>query len=885
MSSLSHLTLSASLISFLLLSDFNASSTTVKLSTSPVSAASVNQGTTSVLTYITKMKVTGGAVVINAVNYTVSGTYDNNDLDYSYVYFNSTPSLTGASYLGGTAATYASPHSFSLPVYKSMNANDSGYFIITMNVSVTATDNNNFKISGATSPVTFGYSTIVTINNSQVNGGVQTIEAADIKTSSSPVAALSVNQGTSNVVTAIVKMKVSTMPVFVSKIVYTLSGNHDNDDLTYTYVYFNTTPTLTGANYLGGTAASYAAPHQYGISTYKQLNVGDSGYFIITVSVSNTATDNKTIKITGATVPVTFEFTTAPNVTGTQKNSGVQTIQAPDIKLSSVVVAASNVNQGATNMVTSIVKMKVSTMPVNVSSIVYTLSGTHDNDDLTYTYVYFNTSPTLTGASYLGGTIANYAAPHTYNQSIYKLMNKGDSGYFIITTSVSNAATDNKTFKITGATTPVSFGYVTAPNVTGTQTNSGVQTIQAADIKVSSSPVAAAAVNQGSNNVVTSITKLKISTMPVVVNNIGFTLSGTHDDNDLNYVYVYFNTTPSLTGASYLGGTNANFSAPHAYSMNIYKSMNVGDSGFFIVTTNVNNSASDNKTFKVTGATTPVTFGYTTSPNSTGTQTNSGVQTIQAADITLSSQSVPAGNAPRGSTNNLLYTTKMVVATMPVVVTNLQFTFTGTHDADDLTYVYIYFNSSPTLTGASYLGGTTATFAAPHTYSQSVYKSLSVGETGYFLITFNVDAAASTGKTVILNGNLNPVIFGYTTAPNTTNNQTNSAGAKTITVSGPPVFVDQAKLQIAGNLNSSMYPNPANDKVLIEGNFMQDDKMEVLFSNASGVVVQSSVVTVIKGKNIIRLDVSNLNEGYYFVNFRSAHGEWRLNDKLFVQRR
>ncbi len=885
MSSLCHLTLSASLIGLLLLSDLNARSTTVKLSTSPVSAVSVNQGTTSVITYITKMKVTGGAVVINAVNYTVSGIYDNNDLTYSYVYFNSMPSLSGASYLGGTAATYASPHSFSLPVYKSMNANDSGYFIITMNVSVTATDNNNFKISGATSPVTFGYSTVVTINSSQVNGGVQTIEAADLKTSSSPVPALSVNQGTSNVVTAIVKMKVSTMPVVVNKIIYTLSGNHDNDDLTYTYVYFNTTPTLTGANYLGGTAASYSAPHQYGISTYKQLNVGDSGYFIITVSVSNTASDNNTIKITGATIPVTFEFTTAPNVIGTQTNSGVQTIQAPDIKLSSVAVAALNVNQGTTNMVTSIVKMKVSTMPVNVSGIVYTLSGNHDNDDLTYSYVYFNTTPTLTGASYLGGTNANYAAPHTYTQSIYKSMNKGDSGYFIITTSVSNTATDNKTFKITGATTPVSFGYVTAPNVTGTQTNSGVQTIQAADIKVSSSPVAAAAVNQGSNNVVTSITKLKISTMPVVVNNIGFTLSGTHDDNDLNYVYVYFNTTPDLTGSSYLGGTTAGFSAPHVYSMNIYKSMNVGDSGYFIVTTNVNNSASNNKTFKVTGATTPVTFGYTTSPNSTGTQTNSGVQTIKAAEITLSSQYVAAGNAPRGSTNNLLYTTKMVVATMPVVVTSLLFTFTGTHDADDLTYVYVYFNSSPTLTGATYLGGTTATFAAPHTYSQSVYKSLSVGETGYFLITFNVDAVASTGKTVILNGNLNPVIFGYTTAPNTTNNQTNSAGIKTITVSAPPDFAIKNDLQITGKLNGKIYPNPAKDKVMIEGNFLRDDNMEVLFTNAAGRVEQSAIASVTKGKNFIHLDVSKLNDGYYFITFRSAAGAFRLNNKLFVQKR
>jgi hypothetical protein len=64
--------------------------------------------------------------------------------------------------------------------------------------------------------------------------------------------------------------------------------------------------------------------------------------------------------------------------------------------------------------------------------------------------------------------------------------------------SLTNGATDNHTILVNGATTPVKFTFVTDPNVTNSQTNKAQpQTIQAADITLTSAGVTAADINQG----------------------------------------------------------------------------------------------------------------------------------------------------------------------------------------------------------------------------------------------------------------------------------------------------------------------------------------------------------------------------------------------------
>ena len=706
------------------------------------------------------------------------------------------------------------------------------------------------------------------------------------------IAAANINQGTTYNVVYAVDMKVTVSPVTINKIDFTLSGTHDNGDLTNAYIYYNATaPVISGASYLGYTAATYSGPHSYSVNISKAMTVGDEGYFIIAVSLTNTATDNHTVFINGATNPVVFGYSVSTTVTNNQSNKAkTQTIQAADITLTSAVLTAANINQGTTYNVVYATKMKVVTEPVSVNKINFTLLGTHDNSDLTNAYIYYNaTAPVISGASYLGYTTATYSGPHSYSVNISKAMAAGDQGYFIIAVSLTSSATDNHTIFMNGATDPVTFGFVTDPNVTNSQANKSKKlTIQAADITLTSALLTAANINQGTTYNVVYATKMKVITEPVSVNKINFTLLGSHDNGDLTNAYIYYNTTaPVISGASYLGYTTATYSGPHDYSVNISKAMAAGDEGYFIISVSVTSNATDNHTIFMNGGTDPVTFGFVTDPNITNSQANKSKKlTIQAADITLTSATIAAGNIAQGSTYNVLYAAKMKVTTEPVSVNKIQFKLIGNHDNNDLTNVYIYYNASaPVISGASYLGYTAATYAAPHDYSVNISKAMAVGDEGYFIIAASINSTATIGKTIRINGAADPVVFGFTTAPNITDNQTNSAGVKTIAASFAKANNENAEnaSAVTDNKVNKVYPNPANSifNFTITGKEQQNLKAQL--TNRSGNVVLVKSITVNKGNNVFAVNVSSLINGIYYLVLVTDKGELIDKQQVNVQ--
>ena len=459
-----------------------------------------------------------------------------------------------------------------------------------------------------------------------------------------------------------------------------------------------------------------------------------------------------------------------------------------DVTLTTSAVAAGTVSQGSTNNVLYVVKLDVTVSAVTVNNLQFTFTGTHDVNDLTTLSIYFNpTAPTITGS--VGGSnvaSATFAAPHTYSVGVSRTIAAGSSAYFIIAVNVNSAATDNNTIKIDGTSDPVVFGFTTATTVINNQSDvAGVQTIQAADVTLTTSTVMASNVSQGSSNNVLYVVKMDAATEDVTVNNLQFTFTGTHDANDLTTLNIYFNpTAPTIAGS--VGGSNvaaATFAAPHTYSVGVLRTITAGSSAYFIIAINVNSAATDNNTIKIDGAANPVVFGFTTTPNIFDNQSDAaGMQTIQAADVTLTTSTIMASNVSQGSNNNVLYVVKMDVATEDVTVNNLQFTFTGTHDANDLTILNVYFNpTAPTIAGS--VGGSNvaaATFVAPHTYSVGVSRTITAGSSAYFIIAININSAATDNNTIKIDGAANPVVFGFTAAPNIVNNQTDVAGLQTI---------------------------------------------------------------------------------------------------------
>lgn len=323
--------------------------------------------------------------------------------------------------------------------------------------------------------------------------------------------------------------------------------------------------------------------------------------------------------------------------------------------------------------------------------------------------------------------------------------------------------------------------------------------------------------------------------------------------------------------------------------------MAVGDEGYYIIAVNVATNGTDNHTVYMNGLTNPITFGFVTDPNLTNSQANKSQKlTIQAADITLTSASIAAGNVAQGSTYNVLYAAKMKVLTEPVTVNQINFTLTGNHDNNDLTYVYIYFNASaPVITGATYLGNSVATYAAPHDYSVNISKAMSVGDEGYFIVAANISPTATIGKTIRINGATDPIEFGFTTAPNVTNSQTNSAGVQTI-VSSFAKANDVNKTAIensfAANENkvtdnkiSKLYPNPANSFFNFTITGKEQLNVKAQLTNRLGNVVVVKNITINKGNNAFTMNVSSLINGMYYLVLVTDKGELIDRQQVNIQ--
>ena len=608
----------------------------VTLTTSATAAGNISQGISHSIVYIVKMDVASSPVLVNNVQFTLTGTFDNNDLTNTVVWFNpSSASLAGATPLVNVSALFSAPHAFNVSVNQSITAGASGYFIITVSTDAAATSGNTIKLNGAANPVTFGFTTSPSITNNQTDiAGLQTIQAAGVTLTTQAIAAANIAQGISHNVVYIVKMDVTSSPVLVNNVQFTLTGTFDNNDLTNTVVWFNpTSASLAGATPLVNVSALYSAPHAFNVSVNQSITAGASGYFIITVSTDAAATSGNTIKLNGASNPVTFGFTTSPSITNNQTDiAGLQTIQAAAVTLTTQAIAAANIAQGTSNSIVYIVKTDVTSLPVLVTSVQFTLTGTFDNNDLTNTVVWFNpTSASLVGATPLVNVSALYAAPHAFNVSVNQSITAGASGYFIITVSTDAAATSGNTIKLNGASNPVTFGFTTSPSITNNQTDiAGLQTIQAAGVTLTTQAIAAANIAQGASNSIVYIVKTDVTSSPVLVNSVQFTLTGTFDNNDLTNTVVWFNpSSASLAGATPLVNVSALYSAPHAFNVSVNQSITAGASGYFIITVSTDAAATSGNTIKLNGAVNPVTFGFATSPPVTNNQTDiAGLQTI-----------------------------------------------------------------------------------------------------------------------------------------------------------------------------------------------------------------------------------------------------------------
>ncbi len=463
----------------LLIFNFSALRADVTLTTTAVAASDVFQGTVVNVAYILQMDITGSSEQLTNFSMVSSGTYDSDDLDNFKLYRNTSPTMTGASLLkidntatgNGETVAFSTNYTFAVGTW---------YLIVTVDVAAGATDGNTTHFDGATNPAAliFTGSPIQTDNQSN-NAGVQTIRAADVTYSTEVVAAADIFQNTVLNVTYIMRLDVAIASVKLDALSMATSGTYDSDDLDNFKLYRNTSPTMSGASWMKTDNTTTGNGETVAFNTNYTFAVG-TWYLIVTVDVAAGATDGNTVHFNGAANPASPVFVTVPNVTDNQSNNaGVQTVRAADVTYSTEVVAATNILEGTTLNVTYIMRMDVATASVKLVALSMATSGTYDSDDLDNFKLYRNTSPTMSGASWMktdntttgNGETADFSPSYTFAVGTW---------YLIITVDVAAAATQGNTVHFNGAASPAAPSFATAPNITDNQSNNaGVQTLGA----------------------------------------------------------------------------------------------------------------------------------------------------------------------------------------------------------------------------------------------------------------------------------------------------------------------------------------------------------------------------------------------------------------------
>ncbi len=155
--------------------------------------------------------------------------------------------------------------------------------------------------------------------------------------------------------------------------------------------------------------------------------------------------------------------------------------------------------------------------------------------------------------------------------------------------------------------------------------------------------------------------------------------------------------------------------------------------------------------------------------------------------ITLSSPTQTGNaNADQGATNVVLSNFQAAITTANATLNSLAFTSAGTYAETDLQNIKLWYNGTGnTFSGASQIGSTLTTSlgTGTHTFS-GLTQGINSGSTGYFWITCDISATATTGNTI--NAAANPVL---TFASGTPTGTVDAGGTKTITEAVPDINI------------------------------------------------------------------------------------------------
>lgn len=386
-------------------------------------------------------------------------------------------------------------------------------------------------------------------------------------------------------------------------------------------------------------------------------------------------------------------------------------------------------------------------------------------------------------------------------------------------------------------------------------------------VVVSSGPaVSSENVGQNTTNKVVSTIALTVSDAAATVSSIVFSKTGTADytDDITNYKLYYTGTTNSFSTGNLLGTitSGTTFSS-------LTQNLPVGGPYYFWITVDIKPAATVGRTLSIDAiSNTSITI---TGASKSGSNAAGGTKTIieTTPSVTLADNTqVTAANIYINTTNNVISKFRLdVSAANSATVNTVSFTTTG--DAvttTDLTNYKLWYSTTnnfsvpaPTLLSTI----TTSLEAGVHSFT-GLTQSITYSTTGYFWITADIPAGATTNRTLAVSAIATGDI---TLASGTKSGSISASGTQTISsvitlysIASGGNWTDNTKWSTtAGGSSCSCYPQAGtHNAVITSGN-------PITVNAASGVVdlTINSGATLTGSSNSLTVSGNFTNSGTY----------------------
>jgi len=706
------------------------------------------------------------ATSLTSVTLPTSGTYSNTDfIGFKLWYRNSYTSdnpINGATLIGQTGPISNGATLVFTGLNVSLEANNTGFFYTTTDVSSSATVSHNIQLTQT--PVSnFVFSSGTTTGGNDVQAmAIQTIGTP------LPVVAIqgmassdqNISGGSSGLTLYGFEITVNYSDATFTSLTVPTTGTYLTSDIVSNG--FKLWYSLNGSHELIQAASVVSSGNDLVFSGFnKQLGKDLTHYLFITVDLSPAANLGHTLGLTGFPLS-NFNFTQLQSLTGQDPfmDGGIFTVAVPTISLSSSTVNASSVSPGSYNNILYKLIISSQNSSAAFSQVKFSTSGTYQTSDISAKgfKIYrgdatnFNSGELIASVDPVvsGGTMVFNMASTTVNEN--------DQMYLYLTVDISSSANAGSTISIkpfsASSLTPYSGG------VTGSGSAGGVKTISIPSVAFTPSGPVAGSIAAGTYVALHTV-QVSVTGAPVTFSSATYSTTGTYQSSDFNGadIYIIYHTTPnpvqemfSSSSAFVISSADVLPNTGNSLTFN-YKPLGIdanptipsGD-GYISVIVKSSPSAVNGHTIQLsTGGLSAISF---SSANVSGSIGDGGMQTIGSSVITASGVDIPNASIAPGTTKTV-YSVQLNISNTSAILQSATFSTSGTYNTSDIAYYYLYGSDDANLdmtndfnfgSAQSVASGSTISFPAVNN------KELNVG-TKYFFLVAVTSFGATLGNT------------------------------------------------------------------------------------------------------------------------------------------